>query len=60
MVLVTGEFLGSTLGAANNIKIGIDDGTELGSLLVSLEGYNVLIPKYALLEDKIEEYRCGD
>ena len=32
MVLVTGEVLGSTLGAANNVKIGLDDGTELGSL----------------------------
>ena len=35
MVLVTGEVLGSTIGAANNVKIGLDDGTELGSLVGS-------------------------
>ena len=33
MVLGTGEVLGSTLGSANNVKIGHDDGTELGSLV---------------------------
>ena len=32
MVISTGEVLGSTLGAANNVKIGLDDGTEMGSL----------------------------
>ena len=32
MVIGTGEVLGSTLGAANNVKIGLDDGTEMGSL----------------------------
>ena len=41
MVLGTGELLVSTLGAANNIKIGLDDGTDLGSLVGSLEGSNV-------------------
>ena len=27
MILGTGEVLGSTLGAAKNVKIGLDDGT---------------------------------
>ena len=45
MVLVTGGVLGSTLGAADNVKIGIDDGTEMVSLVGSLEGSNVGIPK---------------
>ena len=36
MVLGTGELLRSTLGATNNVKIGNDAGTELGSLVDSL------------------------
>ena len=32
ITLGTGEVLGSTLGAANNVKIGLNDGTELGFL----------------------------
>ena len=49
MVLGTGEVLGSTLKAADNVKIGIDDGTGLGSLVGSLEGSTVGISKGALL-----------
>ena len=59
MVLGTGEVLGSTLGSANNVKIGHDDGTELGSLVGYLEGYNFGIPKGTFLGDKIEEASCG-
>ena len=59
MVLGTGEVLGSTLGAANNVKIGLDDRTELGYLVGSLEGSNFGIPKGAFLGDQIEEARCG-
>ena len=58
MVLGTGEVLGSTLGATNNIKIGLDHGTEMFSLVGSLEGSNVGIPKGALLGDQIEEAIC--
>ena len=60
MVLGTGEVLGYTLGAADNLKIGINDITDLGSLVGSLEGYNVGIPKGALLGGKFEEDSCGD
>ena len=60
IVLVTGEVLESTLGAAKNVKIGLDDGTELGSLVGSLEGSKVGIPKVAFLGDQIEEASCGD
>ena len=59
MVLVTGEVLGSTLRAANNVKIGIDDGTELVSLVAPLEGSNVGIPKGEFLGGQIEEASCG-
>ena len=59
MVLGTGEVLGSTLGAANNVKIGLDDGNELGSLVGSLGGSNAVIPEGAFLGDKIEEASCG-
>ena len=45
--------IGYTLGAANNVKIGLDDGNNLGSLVGSLEGYNVGIPKGAFLGDQI-------
>ena len=60
MVIGTGEVLGSTLGAANNVKIGLDNRTELVSLVGSLEGYNVGIPKGSFLGDQIEEAICGD
>ena len=59
MLLGTGEVLVSTLGAANNVKICLDDGTELGFLVGSLEGSNAVIPEGALLGDKIEEASCG-
>ena len=59
MVLGNGEVLGSTLGDANHVKIGIDDGTEIGFLVGSLEGSNVGIPKFAFLGDQIEEAICG-
>ena len=51
--------LGSTLGAADNVNIGLDDGTYLGSLVGSLEVSNVDIPKGALLGDQIKEASCG-
>ena len=60
IVLGTGGVLGYTLGSENNVKIGLDDGTELGSLVGSLEGYNVGIPKGDFLGDQIEEASCGD
>ena len=39
-------------------QIGLDDGTELGPLVGSLEGSNVGISKGALLGDQIEEASC--
>ena len=60
MLLGTGEVIGSTLGAGNNVKIGLDDGTDLGYLVGSLEGYNFGIPKGAFLGYQIEEASCGD
>ena len=54
MVIGTGEVLGSTLGSANNVKIGLDDGTDLGYLVGSPEGSNVGIPKGAFLGYQIE------
>ena len=59
MILGTGEVLGSTLVAAENVKVGLDDGTELGSLTGSLEVSNVGIPKSALLGVTIKEDSCG-
>ena len=44
IVLDTGEVLGFTLGAVENVKVELVDGTELGSLTGSLEGSNVGIP----------------
>ena len=60
MILVTVEVLGSTLVAAENVKVGLDDGTKMGSLTVSLEGSNDGIPKGLLLWVPIEESSCGD
>ena len=59
MVPGTGEVLGYTLVSADNFKIGIYDGTDMVSLVGSLEGSNVGIPKGTLLEDQIEEASCG-
>ena len=59
MLLGTGEVLVSTLGAANNVKICLDDGTELGFPIGSLEGSNIGIPKGAFLGNQIEEASCG-
>ena len=59
MLLGTGEVFGSTLGASNNVKIGLYYGTELGSLVGYLEGFNVGIPKGAFLGGQIEEASCG-
>ena len=58
MVLDTGEVFGYTLVASDNVKNGLDDRTELGSLVVSLEVSNVGIPKGALIGDQIEEASC--
>ena len=54
MVIGTGEVLGSTIVAADNVKVGLDDRTELGSLTISLYGSNVGIPKGALIGVPIE------
>ena len=59
MVLGTGEVLDYTLGAAKNVKIGLDDETEIGLLAGYLEGSNVGITKGALLGYQIEEASCG-
>ena len=40
MLIGNGEVLGSKLGAANHVKIGLDDGTDLGSLVGFIEGSN--------------------
>ena len=49
MVPGTGEVLGYILVAADNVKIGLDDRANLGSLTGSHEGSNVVIPKGSLL-----------
>ena len=59
MILGTGEVLVSTVGDANNVKIGLDDGTDLSSLVGYLEGSNVVIPKDVFFGDQIEEASCG-
>ena len=59
MVLGTGKVLGSKLVAADNFKVGLDDGTDLVSLTGSLEGSNVGIQKGGFLGDPIEEAIYG-
>ena len=54
MVPGTGEVLGYILLAAENIKFGLDNRADLGSLAGSLEGSNVGTPKGALLGVPIE------
>ena len=51
--------LGYILVSTENVKFGLDDRAELGSLTGSLEGPNVGIPKGALLGVPIEEPSCG-
>ena len=60
MVLSTGELLGSTIGAADNIKTGLYDGTEVPRICSNLEGSNGGIPKGAFLGYQIEDDSCGD
>ena len=55
MVLGTGEVLRYIILAADNVKFGLDDRVNLGSLTGSLEGSNVDIPKDSLLGVPIEE-----
>ena len=59
MVPGTGEVLGYILVAADNVKFGLDDRAELGSLTGSLEGSNAGIPNGALLGVPLEEPSCG-
>ena len=59
MVPVSGEVLGYTLVAADNVKVELDDRAELGSLTVSLEISNVGIPKGAFLGVPIKYPSCG-
>ena len=59
MVIGTGEVLVYTLGDAKNIRIGLGDGTELASLVGSLESSNVGMPKGAFLGYQVEEASCG-
>ena len=59
MVPGTGEVLGYILVAADNVKFGHDDRSELVYLTGSIEGYNVGIPKGSLLGVPIEEPSCG-
>ena len=49
MVPGTSEVLGYILVAADNVKIGLDDRVNLGSLTGSHEGSNIGIPKGAWL-----------
>ena len=49
MVPGTGGVLGYILVAAENVKFGLDDRAELGSLTGSLEVSNVGIPNGALI-----------
>ena len=60
MVPGTGELLGCILVSAENVKFGLDDRAELGSLIGSLEGFNDGIPKGALLGVTIEKLSYGD
>ena len=59
MVHGTGEALGYILVAVDNVKFGLDDRADLGSLTSSLEGSNFGIPKGALFGVPIEEPSCG-
>ena len=59
MLPVTGEVIGYILVVSENVKFGIDDRAELGSLTGSLEGSNVGTPKGALLGVTIGEPSCG-
>ena len=52
--------IGYILVAADNVKFGLDEKSELGSLTRSLEGSNVGIPKGELLGVPIEEPSCLD
>ena len=40
IALGTVEVLGSTLGGADKVKVELDNGTKMGSLTGSLDGYN--------------------
>ena len=58
-VLGNVEVLGSKLGAGNIVKIKINDRTNLGSLVGSLEVSNGGILIGAFFGDQVEEARCG-
>ena len=45
--------LGSTLGGEDKVKVELDDGTNLGSLNGSLEGFNYVIPYGSLLVESL-------
>ena len=59
MVPGTGEVIGYILLAADNVKFGLDDRAELGSLTGSLEGSDDGIQKGGLIGVPIEEPSCG-
>ena len=53
MVLDPVEVFGSTTGGADNFKVDIDNGNELGSLSGSLEVSHDGIPYVSLLGDSL-------
>ena len=59
MVLDPVEVFGSTLEFAYKVKVKICDGTELGSLTGSLEGYNDGTPCGSFLGDSLLETSYG-
>ena len=54
MVLDLVGVFGSTPGVADKVKVEIDNGTEMGSLSGSLEGYHYGIPYGSFLGDSLE------
>ena len=50
------ELLGSTLGGAYGIKLGLDERTELSSRDVSFDGSNDVIPEVLLIANSFGSY----
>ena len=54
MVLDSVEVFGSTTGGTEKVKVDLDNGTEMGSLYGSLDGYSDCIPYGSFLGDSLE------